>query len=263
MSEKGIDVAGLVPEAREIVAHVAESYRRHTFPWFIGLLAHGSSVKGGFIPGCSDVDLHLFLEDEAFSWHDQLPLDIAFQIRTDLLRLDPSPFRYVQCYPQSTRVPKGWLGPIPGAYHMVAGELPIPEATATDLLDSAAAALTALHPNPRLVVNSLLGRGGGRFPRNIRLLCTEVWPVVYQVLTLASSDPVSVWSLTKTEAVRQLPSKAGLTARAEEFLDALNSYYPNEESLTDAHALIDNGIAFLEEVQIWWNLKSAAELQIR
>ncbi len=256
MSETSIHVAELVPEAREIVTQVAGSYLRHTAPWFIGLLAHGSSLKGGFIPGCSDIDLQLYLEDDAFSWHGQLPLEIAFRIRADLLRLDPSPFRYVQCYPQSSRIPEGWVGPIPGAYHMVAGRLPIPEATPVQLRDSAMAALADLRPDPRRLVSSMLGRGAGRFPRNIRLLCTQVWPVLYQVVALSKGDPVSVWSLTKVEAVKGLPNHAGMQARAKDFHSALVRFYPNEESLEDAHVLIENGIAFLAEAREWWKQES-------
>jgi hypothetical protein len=52
-----VDLSGLVPEARPIVDRVAGVYMRRMAPWFVGLLAHGSAVKGGYIPGCSDVDL--------------------------------------------------------------------------------------------------------------------------------------------------------------------------------------------------------------
>jgi hypothetical protein len=41
---------------------------------------------------------------------------------------------------------KGYLGPIPGAYHVVAGTLPIPEATEEELRLSARNALEKLDP---------------------------------------------------------------------------------------------------------------------
>ena len=52
-----LDLSGLMPEARPIVQQVAEVYLKYLSPWFVGLIAHGSAVKGGFIPGCSDVGL--------------------------------------------------------------------------------------------------------------------------------------------------------------------------------------------------------------
>lgn len=54
----------------------------------------------------------------------------------------------------------------------------------------------------------MLGLGAGRVGHNIRLLCTEVWPVVFQVLTLISGEPIHVWSLGKAEAIEQLKRKA-------------------------------------------------------
>ena len=103
-----IDVSGLVSDAQELMLEVSRSYIEHTSLWFIGLMAHGSVVKGGFIPGCSDVDLHLYLEDDAFRTPNHLLLlDVAFRIRLDLLKLDPAPFRYVQCYPQSRELRPG------------------------------------------------------------------------------------------------------------------------------------------------------------
>jgi len=45
------DLSRVVPEAKSIVQAAATVYLNHTGPWFIGLLVHGSALKGGFIPG--------------------------------------------------------------------------------------------------------------------------------------------------------------------------------------------------------------------
>ena len=68
------DLSGVIPEARLTVQEAATVYLSHTAPWFIGLLVHGSVVKGGVIPGCSDVDFQLYLEPSAFTPQGQLPL---------------------------------------------------------------------------------------------------------------------------------------------------------------------------------------------
>ena len=72
-----IDVTPLVREARAPVRKAAEIYIRHIRNWFVGLLAFGSAVKGSFIPGCSDIDLKLYLEDSAFVSKWQLPLQVC------------------------------------------------------------------------------------------------------------------------------------------------------------------------------------------
>jgi len=56
-----VNVPGLTPEAKPIVQEAAAVYLKHTDPWFVGLVVYGSAVKGGFIPGCSDIDLQLYL----------------------------------------------------------------------------------------------------------------------------------------------------------------------------------------------------------
>ncbi|MGD8399093.1 MAG: hypothetical protein PVG11_09570 [Anaerolineae bacterium] len=247
-----IDTSGAVPEARPIVEAVTAIYLRHTAPWFLGLILHGSAVKGGFVPGCSDLDFQLYLDDSAFTQHGQLPLDLAFAVYRDLAPIDPAPFRYVQCYTRTARLEEGWVGPIPGAYHIVAGRLPIPEATAAILVEAAARALADLDPAPSHVVSRLLGQGGVRLARSLRLLCTQVWPPIYQVLTLQATDPIAVWRLPKGEAITRLPTGTPLRAAAARFYDAVRAYYPAEESLNGAFDLIASGIACLEAAKRWW-----------
>ena len=75
------DVSGLVPDARPIVQKVSSVYLKHTAPWFSGLIVHGSAVKGGVIPNCSDIDFQLYLRDAAFSARGQLPLELGMAVR--------------------------------------------------------------------------------------------------------------------------------------------------------------------------------------
>ncbi|MBI4300529.1 MAG: hypothetical protein HY677_05275, partial [Chloroflexi bacterium] len=128
MDSRRVDLSGVTPEARPIVEAAARVYLRYLRPWFVGLIAHGSAVKGGFIPGCSDIDLQQYLEDAAFSEDGQLPFELLLALHADLARIDPAPFQYIQCYPFGSRLRDGWVGPIPGAYRLLAGRLPFPEA---------------------------------------------------------------------------------------------------------------------------------------
>jgi hypothetical protein len=255
------DVSGLIPEARPIVEHAVSVYRKHTAPWFIGLIAHGSAVKGGVIPNCSDVDLQLYLHPSAFTWHGQLPLELGFAIRRDLEGIDLWPFRYLQCYTRRPEPEPGLVGPIPGAYHLVAGNLPVPEATAADLRHSARKALDELDTAPDFIMGKLLGPGGERMQRSLRLLCTRVWPVLYQVLTLqaAESDPIHLWGLPKEEAIDRLPHGSPLYQAIHAFHRAVWSYYPDEDSLESALSLIQTGVAFLQAAGDWWRSTQAPQ----
>jgi hypothetical protein len=256
-----LDLSGLIAEARPIVGPVARVYLTHTAPWFIGLIAHGSAVKGGVIAGCSDVDLQLYLEQPAFSWHGQLPLELGFAIRRDLEGIDLTPFRYVQCYPYTSQLPANWVGPVPGAYHLLAGRLPVAEATDQDLRASARQALAELNPAPDFLMGKLLGPGGVRLERSIRLLCTKVWPVLYQVLTLQALDetPIELWCLPKEQAIRRLPAGTALRNQIDAFYQAVWAYYPTEDSLENALSLIQHGVAFLQAARSWWDQSQPPE----
>ncbi|MBN1660235.1 MAG: hypothetical protein JXA93_17680 [Anaerolineae bacterium] len=249
-AQTGIDVTGLVAEAQPVARACVEIYLRHVGAWFVGLVAHGSAVKGGFVPGCSDLDLQLYLDDAAFTWHGQLPLEVGFAIRRELEGVALGPFRYVQCYPRRVHAEPGWVGPIPGAYHLIAGRLPIPEATAADLIDSARRSLATLDPAPAHLMGKLLGHGSERMARSLRLLCTEVWPVVYHVLALHEGEPLTTWQLPKVQAIGRLP--AGVRRAAERFYAAVRAYYPAEASLEGALELIAAGVAVLESAVAWW-----------
>ena len=85
------DVSGLVPDAQAVALAVAEVYYKLTTPWFVGLTCFGSAVKGGILPGASDIDFHLYLTDGAFSAADTLHLDLAIAIHTELAQIDPAP----------------------------------------------------------------------------------------------------------------------------------------------------------------------------
>jgi hypothetical protein len=116
-----LNLSGVQPVARPIVEAVSTVYLRHVRPWLIGLMIHGSALKGGFIPGCSDIDLHVYLDDAAFTAQGQLPLEFCLSIQQELAQIDPAPFQYIQCYALPPRLPAHHIGPVPGAYQMLIG----------------------------------------------------------------------------------------------------------------------------------------------
>ena len=240
-----IDVSSLVPEARPVVEKAAAVYLHHAGPDFRGLIAHGSTVKGGFIPGCSDIDLHLYLDPAAFDADGHLPLARQVALHRDLSRIDPAPFSYIQCYAIGARPRDGWVGPIPGAYRVIAGHLPLPEATEDELRRSAARNLAALDPVPRYVKGSLLGHGAGRLQRNVRLLCTDVWPALYEMLIVGGDDAIPTWNLPKQSAIERLPVGSPARIAIDAFLAAITAYFGGESGVNDALDAVTHGTAFL------------------
>jgi hypothetical protein len=253
MEDVTLDLSGVQPAAREIVRAAAEVYAHHTAPWLVGLLVHGSALKGGFIPGCSDVDLKLYLRDEAFAGPGtRLPFALAANIQRDLARIDPAPFQYIQCYAERSVAKEGQVGPIPGAYHLVLGRLPVAEASDAQLCAAAQAALDRLDPYPDYIASGLLEHGGGRLERTVRFICTDVWPILYQVLCLQQSDAVHVWGLPKRSAIELLAPDSPLRSPIEGFYESVVAYYDGDPSVERALAVLRDALAFLSAASMWW-----------
>ncbi len=214
----------------------------------MGLVAHGSAVKGDFVPNCSDVDLHLYLEDAALI-EGKLPLSTVTAIQRDLSGIDPAPFRYVQGH--ALPVSDDHLaGLVPGAYAVVAGSAPVREATGEELRKEAWAALTGLDTYPDFLANGLLESGGARLSSNVRLLCTKVWPVLSHLLIVRGVDPLAAWNLPKSQAIDLLPETEPAGRAIREFRAAVDGYYPEEGSAEGALAVIDKGVLFLHAARI-------------
>lgn len=247
-----LDLSRVVPVAQPVVEAAARVYLRHTEQWLLGLLIHGSALKGGFIPGCSDIDLQIYLRSAAFTVYGQLPLAICSAIQRDLARIDPYPFQYIQGRMLSPLPRPEYVGPIPGAYHMLTGQLPVPEASEADLQRSARKNLSTIDETIAYYCKGLLEHGSGRLERLVRFLCTDLWPTLYQLLTIQEQDGLRIWRLPKPAALALLRQESQLAQTAYTFYQALHLYYPQETSVEDAIRVIEAGIAFFEEVRLWW-----------
>src|SRR5260370_9541161 len=128
-----LDVSRLVPEAQSIVHVAATVYLHHLGQWCVGVLVHGSALKGDYIPGCSDIDFQLYLEPAAFTQKGQLPLEVCLALQRDLAQIEPFPFQYIQGHALPPSPWNGYLVPIQESYHVVAEKLPITQPPAEAL----------------------------------------------------------------------------------------------------------------------------------
>jgi len=253
------DVAPLVPAARPIVLEAAQIFLKHTRLWLIGLLVHGSAFKGGFIPRCSDIDMHLYLEEAAFEQDGSLSLNLAMDLHRDLSRIDTAPFQYIQAYalpPFPSQLlnkhSRHWIGPIPDTYHMVYGSLPGPEATAEQVVYHARETLARSADIPTNVAHGLLEHGGGKLERQVRFLCTDVWPTLYSMLALSTEQPMEVWTLPKEAAIALVPEHEPLGKTIRAFYQAIYAYYAGEPSVEKALQALEQGVMFLREAEQWY-----------
>jgi hypothetical protein len=246
-----MDLRAIVPEARPIVQRAAEIYVRHTAPWLIGLTVHGSAIKGDPIAGCSDIDMQLFLDDAAFSEAGGLPLHLCVAIHGELCTIDVAPFREIQCLVFRDSMRNGWLGPPPGTYQVLAGRLPVAEASAEALMQQAVRVLRSPDLARPFYNDMLLQVGRGELERRVRRLCPEIWPVARHLATVQSGDPLRIWRMPRRQLIACLAEDDAPGQALRAFDAALLRYYPSATAALDGLAAIEAGVAFLRAARAW------------
>jgi hypothetical protein len=98
----------------------------------------------------------------------------------------------------------------------------------------------------------LLEHGSGNNGRLVGFLCIDLWPTLYQLLTIQEQDGLRIWRLPKPKAIALLRQESQLAQTASAFYQALHLYYPQANSVEDAIRVIEAGIAFFEQARIWW-----------
>lgn len=258
MSEQGDfklfepDISGVQPRAQNIVRRIAWTCHEHLGPDLVTLVTHGSAVKGGVIEGSSDVDFVAVVTPGILTPGGELPLDRALRFHRNLAQIDPFPFRYLQgcVYPNGARLGMGF---IPGTFHIVAGSPDVPIATGEQLFGAAQAALREFDPTTARdrLSNALLDHGEGRLSRQVRLLCTDVWPIMYHVACVYEAEGLKTWQRTKRETVSALESERVIGPPLGRWMEAITHHYSTGESVHSAIEAITSGVAFLDAVADW------------
>lgn len=248
-----LNLSPLNDQAREIVEHAATIYVRHTDPWFVGLYVHGDALRDRFTPGCSELQFRLFLEREAFSEDGRLPIELCVYIQRDLSTIDPAPFRRMCCRLSTGNHNNRTPGPVPGAYHVLAGRTPIPEATNLQLHEAATFALSNLTFDLDGVRQGLLSAGGARLAAPVEDLSSVVWETLYHVTTIHQKDGIRTWQLPKDKAIGLLPTGSELGDSIRTFQEKLSAFPGGETSTDAALEVIAPAQAFLGAVKAWWS----------
>jgi hypothetical protein len=221
-----------------------------------GIILHGSAVKGGIIPGYSDIDFMVFLTPNAFD-DGILSDEAAFAMQE---RIGPMPWREAGFgYPQAyfydvRRLAEWWTGPVPGAYRALIGELP----------DAARATQEGLHAGARrLLSETLLSRLDGmvsnyadssdvQLPRRVRLLGTDLTPTVFSLASLHTDDLLTLWGRPKFDALKIVEDaypNADKPALARQFYANVQQLYGQNFDVQLGRETFQVGVAFMRWAQ--------------
>jgi hypothetical protein len=86
----------------------------------------------------------------------------------------------------------------------------------------------------------------------VRFVCTDVWPLLYQVLSLRQPDALRVWCLPKHDALALLPPGTPLRSTIEHFYASVMAYYGSAPTVDSALAVLRDALAFCAAARDWW-----------
>jgi hypothetical protein len=226
------------------------------------IVLHGSAVKGGAIPGYSDIDFMVFLAPECFDAGGDLPDELAFAIQE---RIGPLPWRKAGfLYPQAyfydaRRLPEWWTGPAPGAYRVLHGALPAQAVPTAERLRAASRHfLTKAMPEQLAgMLRNFADADDATLPRRVRLLGTAVTPAIFALAGRDADDALALWALPKFEALVRLEARypaAQGPPLARRFYELVAQLYQRDFDADLARQAFRTGVAFLR-----WVERTAAE----
>lgn len=193
-----------------------------------GVILHGSGSKGGIVPGYSDLDFMVFLTPSAFDHEGELRDEDVFALQA---RIGPLPWQEAGVYyPQayfydSRRLPEWWTGPVPGAYRELWGALPAQAMPTAEGLRASSRRLLKVDLGPRITwsLRNFIDSDDAKLPRRVRLLGTDLTPVVFALSGYDADDALELWALSKFEALVRLEER-----------------YPHAEGPSQAHRFFEN-----------------------
>jgi len=245
------------PKTETCWRRIVQAYAGIFGPQLRAVVAHGSAVKGGLIPGWSDFDISVFLSPDAFG-PVGLPCDkaLAAQAAVDSFGVIEAGYSYYQAFfYNADALPDGWVGYFPGAYRLLHGELPA-GALATEErarlsserhLRQAACFLAARLE--AFAESHDVGVPGRDVSARLRYLCTQVTPLMFSAVALASGDALKAWSLDKFQALdlfQQLYPGCPASEHLRRFFRILSELATNHDDLTKMKQAYVHGLHFLQ-----------------
>lgn len=173
------------------------------------VLLKGSTLKGDFITGYSDLDLHSFLTPEVMVGRAAPRPELAMRFQAAIGKLDPHDFgcnSFQLYFLNWERYPEGWAKPVPGSYVVLHGETPegFGEITRDEYMEHSRKALSRLPVTAAQLIERGIDKPDRSLPPILRLAGIELKQATYAAASLLTGDPLLIWTLPRGEVTTRL-----------------------------------------------------------
>lgn len=189
----------------------------------------GSALKGDFIPGYSDFDLHFFVDDAVMRDALTPKLEYAFAFQEAIGAIDPaeySVYSYQVYFLSAENYPPDWAKPLPGTYITIFGQLPasLTEIDPQSYIEKAPKDLAAHMRYMQSLIGRMLDKPNTHLEPLARLSGTFIKPVPYAVATLLTKDPERIWKMPLSEVLPLVEPRAFPSRSVSAFFDLVQGW---------------------------------------
>lgn len=225
----------------------------------------GSALKGDFIPGYSDLDIHCFVDRAVMATPELPQLDYAFAFQAAFGGVEPRAYGVNSCqvyFLAWNDYPAGWVRPIPGTYQLIYGELPsnFTEVDPADYVVSSRQYLDGLAKWRETIIGRFLDKPDSQLAPSVRLAGIILKPSCYCVLTVLGGDPFRSWRLPIAEAAPAASAAIGGTGALAAYFREVPKWPEREQDLEWLRQQLRLALDALADAAAWARGRSAATL---
>ncbi|MFQ5838214.1 MAG: hypothetical protein ACE5HJ_05465 [Thermoplasmata archaeon] len=220
------------------------------------IVLKGSALTEDFVPGYSDLDVHIYVPPR-FMLDDRAPLlELAIRFQREIGRLDPERYgvsSFQVFFVSTERYPEDWQKPLKGTYEVIYGA-PIDDAPSME--DDLEKAHLHLGKHPAYVAY-LIGKFADKLdsslPQMVRLAGAFLKGAIYSASTVASENPKIITGMSFPELLNLLRDSGVDTSSAVAFIQVIrewNSLSRDPESCRGAFRL---AMEALQSICRWYD----------
>ncbi len=255
-SDGAVTMDNLSLEVRKMVEALVAACRTVFGDHLKCVVVKGSLVKGDFIPGYSDLDLHAFVDPEMLMSDRTPKLEYALRFQEAIGKLEPRQLDASQFqiyFLRADRTMEDWTPPVPGSYVVVYGTPPpaVLDWEGYDYVGRAKRGLAQIRADRRNLIDRALDKPDRVFSAFVRLGGTFVKGHAYSAAVVASGDPRRALTMRTAELLVYLEQVDSSLSAVRRFFDAVAEWRTIEREPDAARDAFRRSMEALEALERW------------
>lgn len=243
------------PEKKaEAVARIQEAARVAFGRGLRTILVHGSALTEDFVPGYSDLDVHIYVSP-VFLRADRVPeLEPAVDFQRALGALDPREYgvhAFQLIFLDAEQFPADWQKPLPGSYEVVYGGPVDDRAPLGERLRVAHAQLEGYRDHAASLVSKFVDKPDVALPRMVRLAGTFLKGAIHSAALVATGRPGALTGRGLDELLETVREAGADTSGASAFFEAVREWDRLREDPEGCRRAFTNAIRAMDALVEW------------